>query len=235
MRSICWLHISDIHMRVSDAWSQDIVLQAMCADIAEQCKEGTIPDFILATGDLAFSGHADEYKLVEKFFDAVMVASGVPKERIFCIPGNHDIDRERQKMCFLGARNFAQSQNQIDLLLSPSEDLGTLFKRQEGFRKFQSSYLTGQSREWTSDGLAYVSTLTIDDVHVAIVAVDSAWLAEGGISDHGKLLIGERQIINAINLARRGGPHIVVAMAHHPLHLLQDFDRRPVQNRIERS
>jgi hypothetical protein len=57
MRSICWLHISDIHMRVSDAWSQDIVLQAMCADIAEQCKEGTIPDFILATGDLAFSGH----------------------------------------------------------------------------------------------------------------------------------------------------------------------------------
>ena len=70
---------------------------------------------------------------------------------------------------------------------------------------------------------------------MAIVGVDSAWLAEGGVGDHGKLLIGERQIINAIDLAMQGDPHIVIAMAHHPFHLLQDFDRRPIQSRIERS
>jgi predicted phosphodiesterase len=235
MRPICWLHISDIHMRPSTAWSQDVVLKAMCDDTARQRKEGARPDFILATGDLAFSGTADEYKLVASFFDALIVASGVPKERIFCIPGNHDIDRERQTICFLGARNFAKSQNQIDLLLSLGEDLETLLKRQESFRKFQGSYLTGQSRDWTPDGLGYVSALTVEDVHVVIVGADSAWLAEGGLSDHGKLLIGERQIINAIDLAGRSDPHIVIAMAHHPFHLLQDFDRRPVQDRIERS
>jgi 3',5'-cyclic AMP phosphodiesterase CpdA len=67
VRPICWFHISDIHMLVSAAWSQDVVLKAMCEDIARQRKGGASADFILATGDLAFSGKADEYKLAAAF------------------------------------------------------------------------------------------------------------------------------------------------------------------------
>src|SRR6266404_4562296 len=221
-------------MRVSASWSQDVVLRAMCEDIARR-REDTLPDFVLATGDLAFSGNADEYKLAIDFFDAVSAASGVSKERIFSIPGNHDIDRERQKMCFHGFRNFIRSQNQIDSLLSPGEDLATLLKRQESYRKFQEMYFTGQDRVWTDDGLGYVSCFTLEDVRFAVLGVDSAWLAEGGLDDHGKLLIGERQVINALNLAAKSDPHITIGMAHHPFHLLQDFDRRCVQSRMERS
>jgi predicted phosphodiesterase len=237
MRPISWIHISDIHMRASDAWSQDVVLRAMCEDIARQRRGGASADFILATGDIAFSGKVEEYRLAVEFFDAISVASGVPKERIFCIPGNHDIDRERQKMCFLGTRGSLQDQNRVDLFLVPGEDKETLLKRQENYRKFQNSYFTGQDRKWTDDGLGYVSRITIDDVRLAIIGVDSAWLAEGGVGDHGKLLIGERQVINAINLAQGydDPPHIIVGMAHHPFHLLREFDRRPIQSRIERA
>jgi predicted phosphodiesterase len=235
VRPICWLHVSDIHMRVSTAWSQDVVLRAMCENIARKRTEGVSFDFILATGDLAFSGKADEYKLVAEFFDALSAASGVPKAKIFCIPGNHDIERDRQKMCFRGARGSLQSQNHIDLLLSPGDDLETLLKRQEAYRSFQNSYFTGQQRMPTGDGLGYVSQFVKDDMQVAILGVDSAWLAEGGIEDHGKLLIGERQMINAIALAGECHPHIVIGMAHHPFHVLQDFDRRCVQARVEHS
>ena len=42
-------------------------------------------------------------------------------------------------------------------------------------------------------------------------------------------------MINALNLADPLDPHITIGMAHHPFHLLQEFDRRPVQSRIERS
>jgi predicted phosphodiesterase len=234
VRPICWLHVSDIHMRVISAWSQDVVLRAMCEDIARRRAEGVSFDFILATGDLAFSGKADEYRLVAELFDALSAASGVPKTKIFCIPGNHDNDRDRQKMCFRGARVSLQSQNHIDLLLSPGEDLETLLKRQEAYRNFQHSYFAGQQRILTDDGLGYVSHFVKDDVQVAILGVDSAWLAEGGIEDHGRLLIGERQMINAIALARECHPHIVIGMAHHPFHVLQDFDRRCVQARVER-
>lgn len=237
MRPIRWIHISDIHMRVSDPWPQDVVLKAMCEHIARERADGTAADFILATGDLAFSGKAQEYTFAASFLDALSTASGVPKERIFCIAGNHDIDRDRQNLCFLGARVRLQDQNRIDALLVGGEDLETLLKRQENYRKFQNSYFTGQDRIWTEDGLGYVSRLMIEDVRLAIVGLDSAWLAEGGIDDHGKLLVGERQVINAIKLAqeRDDPPHVIVGMAHHPFHVLREFDRRPAQDRIERA
>ena len=237
MRPICWLHISDIHLRAGNEWSQDVVLSAMCRNIEEQRTAGIAVDFVLVTGDIAFSGKSEEYALAGSFFDAVQTASGVPKKRIFCVAGNHDVDRDRQKLCFRGARTELRSPSQVDVLLGGGEDLEMLLMRQENYRCFQNSYFIGQDRTRTPDGLGYVSRLAIEEIQLAIVGLDSAWLAEGGIDDHSKLLIGERQAINAIDLTLRGDdpPSIIVGMAHHPLHLLQDFDRRPVQNRLEET
>ncbi|HRY18752.1 MAG TPA: metallophosphoesterase [Candidatus Competibacteraceae bacterium] len=234
MREIAWLQVSDIHMRQRDEWSQDVVLRAMTDSIRQRRRDqGLTLDFILATGDLAFSGKQDEYELVKHFFDELVSATGVPKERIFCIPGNHDVDRDRQKLCFQGARSALTSVNAVDPVLAPdSDDLATLTQRQEGYRAFQTSYFGGQARTVTPDGLAYVSSLAIDNVVIAIVGLNSAWLAEGGNADHGNLLIGERQVINAFDAAVKLHAHIVIGMAHHPLHLLRDFDRTAATRRI---
>lgn len=237
MRPVSWLHVSDIHMSVREAWSQDVVLKAMCERIAQLRKQGVAPDFVLATGDLAFSGKAEEYALVRDFFDALCTASDVPKERVFCVPGNHDIDRSRQKLCFKGARSSLENQQLVDEVLAPDDDLATLLEREESYRQFQNAYFEDQERASTSDGLAYVSRLVIDGIHLAIIGLDSAWIAEGGLSDHGNLLVGERQVINAVTLAQSAAnpPHVVISMAHHPCHLLREFDRPLVQGRIERG
>ena len=110
MHPIRWLHISDIHMRPRDAWEQDVVLRAMCADIERQRAELAI-HFVLVSGDLAYSGKPEEYALVGQFFHALATAAGVQAERIYCIPGNHDIDRSRQSFCFRGARAALQDAN----------------------------------------------------------------------------------------------------------------------------
>lgn len=233
MREITWLQVSDIHIRQRDEWSQDVVLRAMADSIRQRRCQGLTLDFILATGDLAFSGKQDEYELVKRFFDELVSASGVPKERIFCIPGNHDVNRDRQKLCFQGARSALTSPNAVDPLLAPdNDDLATLMQRLEGYRTFQTSYFGEQARTVTSDGLAYVSSLAIDDVVIAIVGLNSAWLSEGGKADHGNLLIGERQVINAFDAADKFDAHIVIGMAHHPLHLLSDFDRTAATRHI---
>lgn len=237
MRPIRWLHISDIHLRASTAWSQDVVLTAMCKQIKEQRAQATPTDFILLTGDIAFSGKAQEYALAADFVNALCAASGVPKDRVFCIPGNHDIDRDRQLFCFRGARNILRDASHVDAFLEGGEDLKTLLQRQENYRRFQDDYFSGQIRIPTDDGMGYVARLTIEDVQLAIIGLDSAWLAHGGIDDHGKLLVGERQIISAAKIAQQGNEpiHIMIAMAHHPLHLLQEFDRRAAMNRIEET
>jgi len=232
MRPITWLQISDIHMRARDAWSQDIILRALKTSIEADKAQGRILDFALVTGDLAFSGKANEYTLLETFLTEISSASGVPLERFFCVPGNHDIDREKQTLCFAGARKQLVSPNAVDPILAPDDNLATLSKRQSAYRDFQSSFLGAQHRTPTPDGLAYVSSLEIDDVVVAIVGLDSAWLCEGGESDHGRILIGERQVLGALELAAERKPHVVIALAHHPLHLLQEFDRIAALQRI---
>ena len=126
MRPIAWLHISDLHLKASDVWSQDVVLKAMCDDIERMRHAGGWFDFILVSGDLAFSGGATEYGLIETFLDALCGAAGVPKECVFTIPGNHDVDRNKQKMCFAGVRHVVQSQSRVDSFLASNEDLGTL-------------------------------------------------------------------------------------------------------------
>ena len=235
MRPICWLHISDFHLRPVDKWSQDVVLESMCQNIKQQHDGGTEFDFVLVTGDIAFSGQAEEYSMAKDFFKELQSAAGVPVHRVFCVPGNHDVDRSRQDMCFRGARNDLSNQNQVDKLLAGGENLDTLLARQEKFRRFQNSFFATQNRDLTQDGLAYVSKISIDEIKLAIIGLNSAWLAEGGLQDHGKLLIGERQVINALRLAQNQGevPHIVIGMAHHPLRLLQEFDQGPVQTLVE--
>ncbi len=237
MRPISWLHISDIHMNEREAWPQNVVLQAMCKQIKNSRAQGLSADFILVTGDLAFAGKADEYDLVAKFLDALCTASGVPKERMFCIPGNHDINRNRQKFCFLGARTELQDHSRVGAVLDGGDDLKALLKRQENYRQFQKEFFSNQDRTSTADGLGYVSGLTIDDVRLAIIGLDSAWLAQGGNEDHGKLLIGERQILNALQLVKEYNEpaHIIIAMAHHPFHLLQNFDHRTAMTWLEES
>lgn len=235
MRPVVWLHISDFHLRESQAWAQDIVLSAMCKDIERRRVEvGTI-DFVLATGDLAFAGKAHEYDRAAAFFDEVVRVTGVLRERIFCIPGNHDVDRDRQKTCFTGARQILQSQNDIDAFLGSPEELETLLQRQNNYRRFQDGYFAGQERKWTADGLGYVSAITVEDLRIAIVGINTAWLSEGGQPDHGRLLAGERQVIDALRIAGEADSHLVIAMGHHPFHLLNDFDRRPIQRRIEEA
>jgi len=219
-------------MRLRSKWQQDVVLSAMAASVRRMRAQGVTLDFILATGDLAFSGNPDEYKLVASFFDELADATDVPKERIFCIPGNHDVDRERQRLCFQGARSALTSPNAVDPLLAPDDNLATLTTRQAAYCEFQKSYFGAQERIATQDGLAYVSKLAFDDITIAVVGLNSAWLSEGGDSDHGNLLVGERQVINALDAANSLRPHIVIGMAHHPLHLLREFDRNVVTRHI---
>ena len=236
MRALSWLHISDLHLRVDSEWAQDVVLTEMCHHIGQQRAAGSAFDFILVTGDIAYSGQAAEYSMAAQFFDELATQSGVSRRRIFCVPGNHDIDRPTQAMAFRGAREVLRDQRSVDDFLADHCERDNILTRQHNYRTFQASYFADQPRRWTPECLAYVCRLQINDLSLAILGLDSTWLAEGGDGDHGNLLMGEMQVINAIQLASQyeGAPNVVIAIAHHPFHLLQEFDRQRVQTLIER-
>jgi predicted MPP superfamily phosphohydrolase len=56
------LHLSDLHFRADRAWDSDPVLRDLARFIAAEVRQGLVPDLVAVTGDLAFSGKADEYR-----------------------------------------------------------------------------------------------------------------------------------------------------------------------------
>ena len=233
MRPVHWIHISDFHLRESKVWSQDAVLIAMLDDIKRRVAEGITFDFVLATGDLAFSGQENQYVLVEAFIEELATAINLTHDKIFCVPGNHDVNRDRQTKCFIGAQSTLKNQSDVYSFLSSEEERETLLTRQHSFRQFQERCFSAQAREWTDDGLGYVSVIDVDDIKIAIIGLNSAWLAKGGVSDQGRILLGESQVIKAIEITKQADPHIVIGMAHHPFTLLSEFDRSSTQPRLE--
>ncbi len=97
MPALTWLHLSDLHFRTEDlhAWDEDLVLRRLLDDVRQRVAEGLAPDLIFVTGDLAFSGAPAEYALARAFFDDLLAATDLPKDRLFLVPGNHDVDRKR--------------------------------------------------------------------------------------------------------------------------------------------
>jgi len=80
------LHISDIHPRSGDNLGR---LAEAIASAAKDFKVG----FLVASGDLGYQGQNQEIaaRWLRKLADMIRV----PKERIICVPGNHDVEKGR--------------------------------------------------------------------------------------------------------------------------------------------
>lgn len=92
------LHISDIHFRSPDCLKPDTdpdsaIRTRMMRDLAQQIDKLGRVGAILIGGDIAFKAAPDEYDTAWVWIKQLAEISGCPKERIFVVPGNHDVDR----------------------------------------------------------------------------------------------------------------------------------------------
>ncbi len=232
MSTITWLHISDLYFHVSQDRAWDSVLNNLLGDVdARIRKSGVHPDFIVVCGDVAYSGSPAEYVPARRFFDDLLEITGLDKERLFIVPGNHDVDR---RLISHGARAISKSitdQESADRILSSSPDRKLLFSCFEGYTAFLSDYMDG-IRGFDDERYFYVSNLDLDGRRVALAGLNTAWLAQGD-GDYGELMIGERQARAA--LGRTEGADIKIALMHHPFYSLREFDRDPCEALMNRN
>ncbi|MBB6241976.1 metallophosphoesterase [Rhodanobacter sp. MP1X3] len=93
------LHLSDIHFRepdcLSSATDESAPFRArLTQDVIGLClADSTGVDAILVGGDIAYQGHPEEYVAAENWLRALAIECNCPPERIYVVPGNHDVDR----------------------------------------------------------------------------------------------------------------------------------------------
>lgn len=226
MSILGWLHLSDLHFRARSSYDEDVVLRALMLDVAKCVKEdGLHLDFIVVSGDIASASKPEEYDMAEHFFDDLLRVTGLSKDRLFPVPGNHDVDRSEISPLAAGAAAILDNRDSVNRCLAADADRELIFQRFHNYQAFVNRYL-GPRLTFSPERYFYVKRINVAEQNVAILGLNSAWLAASD-GDRNQLVLGERQIRTALN--NIGDADLRVAVMHHPFDWLQDFDRRDAE------
>lgn len=228
---IRFLHVSDLHLRPQRVkrYDQDRVLRGLVDRLASD--RATFPlDAVFVTGDLAHSGKPDEYALVVELLRGLMEVTSVPAERVFVVPGNHDVDREVGRWVL---RTLAGDDDATAFFAEAKHRVAHARKLQ-AYRESMAATL-GEGRPLgLSVGEEAVEVLEVRGARVAVASFNSAWFAQGD-DDHGKLWLGEPNVNHAGQRVADLETSFAIALLHHPLGDLHDLERDNVEHYLERS
>lgn len=96
--TITILHASDFHVKEDegDPLSHSHDIRALFVFDAEQkAKELGAPTVMIFSGDIAFSGKAEQYDVARCMFTDILKRLNLKDQRILVVPGNHDINRPK--------------------------------------------------------------------------------------------------------------------------------------------
>ncbi|TXH67469.1 MAG: hypothetical protein E6Q88_10510, partial [Lysobacteraceae bacterium] len=248
------LHLSDLHIgkeKPENASRVEWVMgDAWAKNLSEIGKDGSI-DLVCFTGDLTQSGQPVQYKDVAERIEALLQSLNCPRERFFCVPGNHDVDRGIEKTVWRKLRPalakspqafsdwFAENPpvaQSIGAPKRPKSRAPTGFKdaardallaRQKAYRDFLMDanlpHLLPGQHDNPHPRLGYRRTLDFGfGAPLHIIGFDSAWLA-GDDNDASKLHLTEDQIRRL--MAGRDGKPLSgwsIGLIHHPITDLAD-------------
>jgi calcineurin-like phosphoesterase family protein len=227
------LHVSDLHLRSEaaepDAWRRRRVLgDAWEKNLDAIVQRGAI-DLLCFTGDLVQSGKAEEYAALTGFVDAMLKRLGLDRERLFVVPGNHDIDRDVAKDAWTELRGLDGSEGGA---LSHWMATGCpppriraaicdeVLTRQAAYRTWVRDTLRRPDllpRAAAHPRLGYRVSLAGFPFPVHVIGLDSAWLA-GDNADARKLRLTDGQVGRLCD----GLDGFRLALVHHPLTDLAD-------------
>ena len=94
---LMFVHLSDIHFTKFSGDHYDLdgeLREALEHDVVDLTKKLNRPTTgVLVTGDIAFSGKAEEYRMARDWLERLCGLLDVPKANVWLTPGNHDVDR----------------------------------------------------------------------------------------------------------------------------------------------
>ena len=222
------IHCSDLHFDSLKPTDCLIVVDAFIKDIEALVKEGLSFDLFLFTGDLVKCGNdEDSFKVArEKFLDPSIASAKLNDSRLFVVSGNHDVQLAQLNEYFEdGISSRLISREEINKFLDeyPKKSHTLVQQRFAHFNK----YILSDDGD-TENELFRTKVIEFPFGKVGIAMLNSSWHAtgKGRDFDHGKLIIGERQVEKAALALKECDFNL--AMFHHPLDWLSPTDKTNV-------
>ncbi|MCK4760707.1 MAG: tetratricopeptide repeat protein [Candidatus Aminicenantes bacterium] len=231
MAGLTWLHLSDWHQK-DENFDRKVVRDALIKDIEERAKihpDLRKVDFIIFSGDAAFSGKEAEYKAAEThLFEPALEAAGLDKNRLFIVPGNHDLDRDDFKYLPGELKKPLTKEDEIKEWLDDEKGVKQMLEPFAAYAAFVKPYAEGKLSAYTS-----CFEIIVHDRRVALLGFNSALMCGRLKDDYGKIIIGEPQIYDILQNTENAD--LRLAIMHHPFNWLTEIDRGTVQRSLKQD
>ena len=222
MDHIRWLHLSDFHFSASmldDPYDAEKVIRPLL-ELIEQRRQADGPvDLLFITGDIGNHGKERDYETTRGYFDRLIAAAGVPKDSLWVVPGNHDVDRAPGRAL---RRTLDDDQEASSWFFADSVNRANHLSKFTSYRQFIESYFPGRGFA-PGDVVHRPVVRVLSGTGLGILPLNSAWFAQGD-DDRGKLWIGSRLVRERAESLRAAGAEFVVGLFHHPLSELHEND-----------
>ncbi len=224
MKNLRWLHLSDFHIG-KDNYAQIKLFKSIHDHMKEQKEKGILPDMIFITGDIANAGKKEEYAtFVNEFLLPIVdVYERLPK--VYIVPGNHDIDREK---CDVAALSLYDVPLKKPIFFDTDEK--GCEKRQEIFERF-AAFRYGFAmddfcfpiEDMFKKEACFCDICEKEEYKIGIIGINTAWLSN---SDKDKEMLSHGKWILKEALEKLEGCNFKLVLGHHPLNWMKEEERK---------
>jgi len=238
-----WLHLSDLHFLDSHAWRDSQSLKKLIEDLEVLLNKGLRVDLVLCTGDIGFGETKQEplekqYADAKTFFDKVLETCKLGSDRLFLVPGNHDIDRskvlESQTKWFRSGDHDSDEINQK--FRDGHDEIKRAMERLSTYRKFVADHYPHIKLD---DNSTFGNSIAINGITLTLTGLNSAWTCADNEDKNQIWLAGEAQLHASgkpIEASSAGvQPHLRIAMLHHPQDWLNATEARGLRGRLQQD
>ena len=211
------LHLSDLHFRPGDPDDRDSSGRALLRSVEELREAGAAPELVLVSGDLVQGGEAAAYPVVGRFFDRLRDAAGLERERILCVPGNHDVDRARGRRL----QRAPASAEDARLFFDDPEERALHRRKLQAYVDFVEGYGGAAERP--------LAQLQLGALRVGVALLWTAWFSQGD-DDKGQLFLGAHTAAAAATALAHC--ELTVALCHHGPDWLHPLERAAAEQAL---
>lgn len=223
------IHLSDIHYRQNWEENQGIVLNNFFSDLEKQIL--LTPNdtyYLIISGDFVLAG--EDNQLFEDFlniFDLELSKLNIPKSNRFCVPGNHDIERNIIDTKFIEHDSVVKrkmNEKEFNDYVSKSENIfREKFKNYISFSNRFSQLYNSEVDNFTGNGYFITDKISIYCLNTSICS-------SGGfknIDDKGYLGIDTRHLHKWISDNKSS---VKILVMHHPIDWLIDWAQEELKS-----
>ncbi len=227
---IRFLHVSDFHLKGKrkrvESFDQDQVTESMAEYVGRLAGDGLALDFVVVTGDLAFQAREEEYEAAGKMCGDLLGAVSLNKDRLFVVPGNHDVDRGKVDPLDIERVYSFKTQTDITGLISHKFMFPCLMEKFAAFNDFARAAM---GRElFDEKRFRYTETIEIQKdgraCSINMLGLNSALFSGYDGDDRQKLALGIFQTDAALKEADKNAD-LSIAFFHHPFSCFHPCDR----------